>query len=90
MSAGRFEYVVRCSVLNTDLPGLIVFRDESTFPELFISHLLVRNARIEEDLGSTVQFERETPGQGAPAGPPLRGNAVAIYLVDQVGAASAI
>jgi len=57
-----------------------VIHEEPAFAELFISHLLARNSRVEEDRPgrSAVQFERETSGadssasgefwQGRPAG----------------------
>ncbi len=40
--------------------------NEPNFSELFISHLLARNARVEIGPGrSVVQFEREAPGEAA-------------------------
>ena len=43
-----------------------VLHDEPKFSELFISHLLARNVRVEADLvDQFVQFEREAPGEAA-------------------------
>jgi CRP/FNR family cyclic AMP-dependent transcriptional regulator len=40
-----------CSILRLEKPAMVrVLRDEPTFSERFITHLLARNIRIEEDL----------------------------------------
>jgi hypothetical protein len=61
-----------------------VFRDETTFPELFISHLLIRNARIKEDWNQLFNSNEKRrvllPGRRCEATPSL----------DHVGPASAI
>ncbi len=60
--------VAECSIMRLEKSAMIaMLRDEPVFSALFISYLLGRNIRIEEDfVDQLLAFERNTPG-AAPA-----------------------
>jgi CRP/FNR family transcriptional regulator, cyclic AMP receptor protein len=61
-------------VMRLDKAAMVrVLRDEPKFSEMFMSFLLARNARVEEDLGRpALQFEREASCEIAPPNGELR------------------
>jgi CRP-like cAMP-binding protein len=59
--------VTECEIMRFDKATMAhALHDEPKFSELFISHLLARNVRVEADLVDQLfNFEREAPGEAA-------------------------
>ncbi len=52
-----------CETMRVQKAEIVrVLQDEPTFSQMFIAHILARNARVEEDLGrSALQLDRKAP-----------------------------
>ena len=66
---GSASAMTDCTILRIDKPSMIeALQRERSLSDLFVSHLLARNIRYEEDSGgSTLQFQREEAGQDTSA-----------------------
>ncbi|SRR6266566_7761073 len=57
-----------CVIMRIEKSAMVqVLHDQSSFSEMFMSYLLTRNSRVEEDLvDQFLQFERKTSGKSSP------------------------